>query len=476
MASIDWSAIKARHPLVSVARRSGLDVRTGGRAIVCCPIPTHDDTSPSMQLDLDRGRYRCYGCGAHGDVIQWVQDIEGVNPTAAIRILDSERPIAGQVTSPIARSSWGATEREGPAPDRTPHPRVQAANSLAWRYYTYGTLHDRGIAYLLGRAIDVSALEDETHRPVVGHTPSSKTRVDGLVSFMTGKGFSETELIDAGLASRLADACVIDFFRDRVIFPARDDTGAVNGLLGRDATGRSHVKYLNPPTTATYQKSQILYRPSFPLLRPDGAVSVCEGPLDALAIAAQAAAAGVSDRFAPLAACGTALSDDQISQILALHRRAPVLAGDGDQPGRKANLDWARRMLAHGRESVVVEWPEGHDPASWLAAHGRRGLLAVTRRGCLDDHSGILRARHCGAVLTEAAFPDNDRNHHPERTEFLESVTRATAQLPSAGRRRYLTAAASVFATPVPSLTHRVSSTASCSSQIDAHPLERIDL
>jgi DNA primase len=353
---------------------------------------------------------------------------------------------------------------------------VQAANALAWRYYTYGTLHDRGVAYLLGRGIDISGLEHETHSPVVGHTPSSKTRIDGLVSFMAGKGFSETELIDAGLAACLADGCVIDFFRDRVIFPATDDTGDVNGLLGRDATGRSRVKYLNPPTTATYQKRQILYRPSHPLLRPDGAVIVCEGPLDALAIAAQAAAAGVSDRFAPLAACGTALSDDQICQILAFHGRAPVLAGDGDHPGRQANLDWARRMLGHGRESVVVEWPEGYDPASWLAARGSGGLLAVTRRGCLEDHSGVLRPRHCGAVISEAAFPDNDRDRRPERTKFLESVTRATAQLPSAGRRRYLTAAASVFAASVQSITHPGSSTATCSSQIYAHHLERIDL
>jgi DNA primase len=353
---------------------------------------------------------------------------------------------------------------------------VQAANALAWNYYSYTTLHDRGVAFLLARGIDISALENETHSPVVGHTPSYKTRIDGLVSFMAGKGFSDTELIDAGLAARLPDGCVIDFFRDRVIFPARDHTGTINGLLGRDATGRSRVKYLNPPTTATYQKSQILYRPSQPLLRPDGAVIVCEGPLDALAIAARAAAAGVSDRFGPLAGCGTTLSDDQISQILALHGRAPVLAGDGDQPGRQANLDWAERILSHGRESVVVEWPDGYDPAAWLAARGIRGLLAVTRKGCLDDHSGILRPRHCGAVISEAAFPDNDRNHPPEQTKFIETVVRATAQLPPAARQRYLTAAAAVFAGPDQSMTHPSSWTAACTSQTHAHALERIDL
>ena len=96
MPPIDWDSIRARHPLASVAQRTNLQVPPSGRAMVRCPLPDHDDSTPSMQLDLNRNRYRCYGCGAHGDVIQWTRDLYGVNAVDAIRIL------TGQEQAPIA--------------------------------------------------------------------------------------------------------------------------------------------------------------------------------------------------------------------------------------------------------------------------------------------------------------------------------------------------------------------------------------
>ena len=449
MSAFDWDDLRARHRLADVARRSGIEVgQSAGRIMICCPLPAHHDTTPSAQLDLDRDRYHCFGCGAHGDVIDWVRDIEGVDTAAAVAIVVSGRPINAVFASGPSPRGCQSRQLDPPQLARTPTERVTQANQAAWDYYSYEVLRQRGVAYLAGRGIDVTAVEAETRAPVVGHTPSAKTRVAGLVAHMARRGFSEDELIDAGLATWLADGCVIDFFRDRVILPVRDATGSISGLLGRDITGRSPVKYLNPPITATYMKRRALYRPTQPALRPDGAVIVCEGALDALAIAAQAAAAGISDRFAPLAACGRVLSDHQIDMILAQHPRAPVLAADGDAPGRQANLDWAKRILAQGRESVITNWPEGYDPASWLMARSTAGLAAVTRRGCLDDRSGILRPRHCGAVLTEAEFPEHDPYHRPDPAELRNTLARATARLTPPARQRYLTAATSVFANP----------------------------
>ena len=441
----DWDGIKQRHRLADVVRRSGLDVGGSGRVMVCCPTPGHDDFTPSMQVDLDRDRYWCFGCDSHGDVIDWVRDIEGVDTPTAIAILESRRPIAAVFKSATTRRACPRAGHETPRLDRTPQPRVAAANAFAWRYYSYETLHERGVAYLTGRALNVGALERELSAAVVGHTPSSKSRIDGLVTFLTGKGFSQDELVDSGLATRCADGCVIDFFRDRAILPVKDAAGAVVGLLGRDVTDRSKVKYLNQPITATYHKSLVLYRPSTPPLDAQASTVVCEGPLDALAMAAQAATSHLSRYFAPVAACGRGLSDTQIHAILTIHPRAPVLAADGDQPGREANLDWANRMLAKGRESVITTWPEGHDPGSWIATRGPGGLLAVTRRGCLDDTTGVLRPRHCGAVLTEYAFAAAARHGPPDRNQIIEAISKATANLGPAARHRYITAVASAF-------------------------------
>jgi DNA primase len=449
VSQLDWDAIKTRHRIGEVARRSGLDVGDHGRVMVCCPTPGHDDSTPSTLIDLDRDRYHCFGCGAHGDIIDWVKDIEGVDTPAAVSILDSGQPINAVLAARTTRRRRPARPLDTPQLDRTRSQRVIAANTAAWAYYSYGTLHQRGVGHLTERALDVTALESELGARVVGHTPSSKTRIDGLVAHLTGRDFNETELIDAGLATRLPDGCVIDFFRDRVILPITATTGEVIGLLGRDVTGRSAVKYLNPPTTASYHKTAALYRPSHPRLQPDASVVLCEGPLDALAIAANAAATSLSGHYAPVAACGTALSDHQIGLILALHPRAPVLAADGDQPGRRVNLEWVGRMLARGRESVITDWPDGYDPASWLAARGASGLLAVTRRGCLDDHSGALRPRHCGAAIVEAAFPDHDRYHPPSRAELAGAISAATAPLLPSARRRYAAASRQAFDLPV---------------------------
>jgi DNA primase len=473
---IDWNTIKARHPLADVARRSGLYVGDHGRVMVRCPTPKHPDSTPSTRLDLDRDRYYCFGCSAHGDVIDWVRNIEGVDTATAISILDSGRPINAVFADGPLSYSRHSRLAEQPRLDRTSPDRVAAANQAAWDYYTYETLRSRGAAYLASRGHEITALEAETAAPVVGHTPKSETGIDGLVAHLAAKRFDDTELLDAGLAIRLADGSLIDFFRDRVIFPAKDATGAVIGLLGRDITGRAALKYLNQPTTATYQKSRALYRPTQPPLQPDASVVVCEGPLDALAIAAHAAASDLSTHFAPVAACGTALTEAHIDQILTIHPRAPVLAGDGDQPGRRANIDWARRMLTKGRETVITEWPDGHDPASWLDARGSEGLIAVTRRGCLDDRSGRLRPRHCGAVLTEADVPDHDPHLRPPRSELTHSLAMAAAALPPAARQRYHAAAASVFATPDDPQTRASPHFATGSPGAETVPPERIHL
>lgn len=475
MRVIDFADVKSRHRLADVARRSGIDAGRTGRVMISCPTPTHLDSTPSAQLDLDRDRYHCFGCGAGGDVIDWVRDIEQVDTATAVAILESQQPINAVFAPRIPLQTRSSSRPDPPRLDRTSPDRIAEANRQAWEYYSYKVLHERGVDYLAGRGIDVRPLEAEAAEPAVGHTPRSQTRIDSLVEHLGKRGFSEAELIDAGLATRLADGCLIDFFRDRGIVPVVDADGAIAGLVGRDVSGTSSVKYLNPPTTATYRKSSSLYQPTRPVLQLDGAVVVCEGPLDALAIAAHAAAAGLSNRFAPVAACGRALSDHQIETILALHPRAPVLAADGDRPGRQANLDWARRILAAGRESVITQWPDGYDPDSWLAQRGTAGLVAVTRRGCLDDHSGTLRPRHCGAALAEAHFPGHDAFHPPNRSDLLSAVAQATAQLTPAGRRRYLTAAAAVF-TP-PGGIERHPARAPVGAPRSQYPtLERIDL
>jgi DNA primase len=416
-------------------------------------MPGHDDTTPSMVLHLDNDRYHCFGCGAHGDVIQWIQDLQGLIAVDAARTLDADQPLA--VTASVTGTrdaarvhrdgyaiSPGRPRPERPDRDRTPPGRVNAAIEAAWTYYSYPALHRRGVDYLAGRDIDITALEAEIGQAVIGHAPA---RIDGLITHLANRGFGVDELVDASLACRYPDGRCFDFFRHRAIMPIRDNNGRLAGLIGRTTTDAGGPKYLNMSRTHSYNKTTALYRPAMQVLDRHANVIVCEGTLDALAIAAQAAASGLSDRYAPVAPSGVALSDHQLHDILAIHPLPPVFSGDGDAAGRRATVEWATRAALAGRESVVATWPDGHDPASWIALQGENGLLALTRKGCLDPANTGLRPRHAGEIIARAALAQTTSGL-VSLEDALTAAIAPHARLQGAAAARYVSAVAKTLA------------------------------
>lgn len=446
MTRIDWADIRNRHRLVDVIRRSGVEVpRDAGDVTISCPLPRHDDTTPSMVVHLDTDRYHCFGCGAHGDVIQWTSDLYQVGAVEAARILDADRlPATVSLPAglvPAANGRAWRTRTERPDLGRTPPDRVHAALNAAWAYLTLPVLHRRGVDYLTERHIDVTAIERAANRPVVGHTPAG---ADRLTAHLAHRGFSVEELVDSSLTCRNPEGRCIDFFRRRVLLPIHGGDGRLVGIVGRTAANGPGPKYLNMSRTHTYDKSAALYRPSVHSLDSHANVVVCEGTLDALAIAAQAAASGLSDQYASVALSGLALSDTQLLTVLAIHPAPPVLSGDGDNAGRKASIEWAIRTALHGRESVVTVWPDGHDPASWIAAHGEAGLFAVTREGCLRPPAGDLRPRHAGEVIARAALDDFASGRCTSEQAVAAMVT-PRSHLDGPAARRYTEAASAVL-------------------------------
>lgn len=453
---IDFLAVRSRHRLAQVARRSGYQLEADtGDVYVCCPM--HAEDTPSMLLHLDTDRYHCFGCGRQGDVVQWVRDIYSVGLREAVRLLDEPGTLPPPPSTPDGATRrevgpFGSSRCERPQLDRTPPDRVRAALEVAWGYYSYGALHEAGRAYLAGRGIDVSALEAEIGDPVIGRSPFRAA--DQLVAHLRDRrGFGTEELVDAGLARRSLsplpgeEAKVIDAYRRRFVVPVRDEEGWVIGLIGRydgDAKADRVPKYLNPPRTAVYDKGRDLYRPSTPLLAPTSQVVVVEGTIDALAIAAAAATAGRSSEFAPVAESGIALSEAQVAKVAGIHPKAPILAADGDPSGGGANVAWAVALAKAGRESAIVTWPPGEDPASWLAAQGEAGLAALTRRGCLDAAGGALRPQHSGTWVAAQLAGDVPPTTGLE--DRWRAVLAPAARMGPGSAARYATAATEVLA------------------------------
>jgi len=259
-----------------------------------------------------------------------------------------------------------------------------------------------------------------SHRqPEAGHTPA---KADGLVGALRARGFSDDELVDAGLAHRYPDSDpVSDFYRQPVLIPIRDDQQRVVGIIGRNVGDQQRwAKYKNPPRTTVYDKSVNLYQPLPPPADPQGQVIVVEGTLDAMAIAIAAIRTGRPDLFCPVTQSGRELSDTQVRRIITLHASRPVLGFDGDSAGRDSSARYEQAFCALGRQVLVSTLPAPHDPASWLAVHGDAGLDAWHSDHAVGAGRGL-------PVRPQGVVPGGARN-----------AKSARVQSPPSRRARYL--------------------------------------
>jgi len=335
---------KARLPIAEVIGRHVRLSRRGHDLWGCCPF--HNEKTASFHVVPDKGFYHCFGCGQHGNAIDFVMAIEGLEFAQAIARL------AELTGLPTPLRSEGA-----PAVDRT----LYAANEAAARWYA-GRLESRQGAkateYLAARGLDRATVE----RFGLGYAPDERTALKGA---LLAEGYSEAQLLEAGLiAVPESGGPGHDRFRDRVMFPIADSRGRVVGFGGR-TLGEARAKYLNTPETSAFHKGELLY--GLPLarraIRERGTVIVVEGYMDVIALAQ----AGFPHAVAPL---GTAISEAQLAQLWQLAEE-PIICLDGDAAGLQAGhrlVERALPALAPGKSLRFAILPQGRDPDSVLRA------------------------------------------------------------------------------------------------------------
>ena len=215
----------------------------------------------------------------------------------------------------------------------------------------------------------------------IGYAPSGWT---SLLDHLRGRGHSDEALIGAGLARRASTGNLIDQFRDRLMIPVVDADRHLVGFIGRAAPGADPdtvPKYLNSPTTALFNKGQLLYAlgEDRAALRTGALPILVEGPLDRLALR-QAAGNLAVVGLAPL---GTAFTERQAQQLASLigPRRPVAVALDSDPAGRQATIKAWDRLTDAGLTNLLhVALPDGCDPADLIrAGHGQRLRQAIIR-------------------------------------------------------------------------------------------------
>ncbi|HEX9305229.1 MAG TPA: DNA primase, partial [Thermoanaerobaculia bacterium] len=288
--------------------------------------PFHNERTPSFTVDREKGLYHCFGCGAGGDVVHFVRQMDRLDFPEAVESLASRFGVT------IPRRAW-----RGPRDDR--REKLYEAVSAAHRFYLeqLGKSGNKAAVYLKER--DVSP--DLTKRLGLGYAPDSW---DALSRALL-PAYPEGLLVEAGLLQPRQDgkSGSYDRFRDRLLFVLRDERGRPVGFGGRTLSTESEgPKYLNSPETPVFQKKRLLYGLSDArdAIRKRDRVVLVEGYFDHLALVA----AGIEETVASM---GTALTPEQ---AVKLRRLSPsvVVCYDGDPAGRAATRGALTHLLAQG--------------------------------------------------------------------------------------------------------------------------------
>ena len=322
--------------------------------------PFHEERSPSFHVRPQVGFYHCFGCGEGGDVFTFLQKMDHVTFSEAVERM-------------AARLGYELHyEDGGQASDHGNRARILSANKAAEDFFIAQLATpeaELGRVFLGQRGFDHAAAS----RFGVGYAPKS---YDALSKHLVGLGYTEAELITAGLLGQ-GDRGAYDRFRGRLVWPIRDVTGQTLGFGARklrdDDTG---PKYLNTPETPVYHKSQVLY--GLDLAKRDVArgkqIVVVEGYTDVMACHL----AGVTTA---VATCGTSFGVDHIKVL----RRVlgddsgvgeVVFTFDPDAAGQKAAVRAFAEEQRFSAQTFVAVAPEGLDPCD-LRLH--RGDDAVRR-------------------------------------------------------------------------------------------------
>ncbi len=329
--------------------------------------PFHDERSPSFHVRPQLGSYHCFGCGEGGDVISFVQKLDHTSFSETVEKL------ASRIGFELRYEDGGTGPRREDIGKRQ---RLLDAHKIAAEFYREQLLTPGAAAgrqFLQERGFDRDAAE----RFGVGYAPQGW---DGLLTHLTGKGFTLEELKLTGMFSTSAGngQRLYDRFRGRLIWPIRGITAETLGFGARklyeDDQG---PKYLNTPETSLYKKSQVLY--GIDLAKREIAKTrqlvVVEGYTDVMACHL----AGVGTA---VATCGTAFGADHIKVARRLLSDdgtggEVIFTFDGDAAGQKAALrafDEDQRFIA---QTYVAVEPSGADPCDLRVQRGDEAVRAL---------------------------------------------------------------------------------------------------
>ena len=321
-----------RSDIVDVVSQYVQLTKKGGNLFGLCPF--HNEKTPSFSVSPDKQIYHCFGCGKGGGVVSFIMSIENLSFPDAVRFLAEKNGMTVPEES---------TDQEIPRQRK----RMLELNREAARWF-YACLNGPGgakaAAYLDKRGIT----RKTANRFGLGAAPEGW---DNLLRAMREKGFTQDELLAAGLVTagqrrkESGTRSVYDKFRDRLIFPVIDIRGEVLGFSGRALNDDQEPKYLNSPETLVFSKRRTLFGMNLAKNSKRGSILLVEGNIDVVTLHQ----AGFDNAVASM---GTSLTTEQ-TRLISRYAKEIVICYDNDPAGKKAT-ERALDLLKNSEFSVRV--------------------------------------------------------------------------------------------------------------------------
>ena len=404
------SELKAKNDIVSVIGSYIPLTRKGKNFWGACPF--HHEKTPSFAVNAVEQYYHCFGCNASGDVIRFVMEMENLDFIDAIKLLAEKCGM----TIPEYKAD------ENLAKQKKYRERLLALTKATARHYYANIRTDAGapaLKYLRGRGID-----DTT---TVKFGLGISLGFNELITDLKKQGFSEKEMLDAGVAVRSEkNGRVYDALYNRLIVPIINGFGDVLAFGGRVLEKTTFAKYKNTGDTLLFNKSETLY--NLNLLKKVKQVQglkyviMVEGYMDVISMVQ----AGIENVVASM---GTSLTVQQ-ARMLKRYTDTVYISYDGDAAGQKATVRGLDILKAEGLEVMVLKLPEGLDPDEVIRDKGIDAYyklideaLPLTEYKLKLAESGLRnnadsRAKYVNRALTVLASLDTDS----ERETYLQLV------------------------------------------------------
>lgn len=339
----DWiEEVRSASDLVDVISETVPLKRAGANYKGCCPF--HHEKTPSFMVSNEKGIYKCFGCGESGDVIAFVMKTQNMSFVEAVEYLAN-------------RANISVPDRdEEQDPKQEEKKRLYALNREAAIYYYRNLKRARdAYAYFRKRNLNIETIQ----KFGLGFSSDQWQEVKEA---MLKKGFTEEEMLRAGLLSKSDKGRTYDRFRGRMMFPIQDIRGRMIGFGGR-VLGSGEPKYLNSPETLIFNKRFHLYALNLAKkdARRDGLILV-EGYMDVIAL-------HQAEITTAVASLGTALTKEQ-AHLIKRYTDQVYICYDSDSAGQKATARAIQVLLAAGLEPRIIRLGKYKDPDEWIQRDG----------------------------------------------------------------------------------------------------------